>query len=403
MLTRRDMMAGTAALPTIKRAAAQAQPTIRIGMLQDASGANSILGGRLSMECARQAILDQAGTTGLKADLISADHRNSPDLGMSIARQWINDGIDAVMEFNNSAVALGINTLIRDSNRVMLANNVGAAALSGQSCTPNMTHWTFDTAMLARVVGNALCDQGGDTWFFIRADYAFGRSMQADTVTVVERSGGKVLGSIPVPFPNDDFSAALLQAQSSGAKVVGLAEAGLDMVNCLKQAAEFGIAKRGQRLAALILFINDVHAVGLPVAQGLVGSNTFYWDLNDRTRAFAKRVWSAMGNAPPNMCQAGNYSAVMHYLKSAAALGAADAKKSGLAAVNWMKAHKVQDDAIGEATIRVDGVAASPAFLCEVKKPEESKYPWDYFRVLATTPGDKAWRPLSEGGCPLAS
>jgi branched-chain amino acid transport system substrate-binding protein len=185
--------------------------------------------------------------------------------------------------------------------------------------------------------------------------------MQADTVTVVEKSGGKVLGSIAVPFPNDDFSAALLQAQSSGAKVVGLAEAGLDLVNCLKQASEFGITKRGQKLAALIMFINDVHALGLPITQGLVLSNTFYWGLNDRTRAFSKRVWSAMGNAPPNMCQAANYSSVTHYLKAAAALGAAEVKKSGLAAVNWMKAHKVEDDAIGEATIRVDGVAASPA------------------------------------------
>ena len=228
--------------------------------------------------------------------------------------------------------------------------------------------------------------------------------MQADTVAVVEKSGGKVLGSLAVPFPNSDFSAALLQAQSSGAKVIGLAEAGLDLVNCLKQAAEFGITKRGQKLAALIMFINDVHALGLPTTQGLVLSNTFYWDLNDHTRPFSNASGRRMGNAPPNMCQAANYSAVTHYLKAAAALGAAEVKKSGLAAVNWMKAHKVEDDAIGEATIRVDGIAASPAFLCEVKKPQgRASIPGTTTECSRRHPATRPGVSLSEGGCPLAA
>jgi len=405
MLTRRATLGGLTALAAggARSARGQSDATIRIGVLNDQSGVYRDVGGPGSVVCVKQAVAEFATQHGLTVDVRVADHQNKPDIGVAIVRRWFEQGVDVVADVQGSAIGLALNNLVRERDKVMLACNVATSDLTGKACSPNTVHFAHDTYMLGNSTGSAMVRRGGDTWFFIRADYAFGRSMQADTVTVVERSGGKVLGSIAVPFPNDDFSAALLQAQSSGAKVVGLAEAGLDMVNCLKQAAEFGIAKRGQRLAALILFINDVHAVGLPVAQGLVGSNTFYWDLNDRTRAFAKRVWSAMGNAPPNMCQAGNYSAVMHYLKAAAALGAADAKNSGLAAVNWMKAHKVQDDAIGEATIRIDGIAASPAFLCEVKKPEESKYPWDYFRVLATTPGDKAWRPLSEGGCPLAA
>ena len=406
MLTRRATLG--AAIATLgaggaRRARAQADNTIRIGVMNDESGVYRDVGGPGSVVCVKQAVAEFATQHGLKVEVRVADHQNKPDIGVGIARQWFDEGVDVVADVQGSAIGLALNGLVRERDKVMLACNVATSDLTGKACSPNTVHFAHDTYMLGNSTGSAMVKQGGDTWFFIRADYAFGKSMQADTVAVVEKSGGKVLGSLAVPFPNSDFSGALLQAQSSGARVIGLAEAGLDLVNCLKQASEFGITKRGQKLAALIMFINDVHALGLPTTQGLVLSNTFYWDLNDRTRAFSRRVWSEMGNAPPNMCQAANYSSVTHYLKAAAALGAAEAKKSGLAAVNWMKAHKVEDDAIGEATIRVDGIAASPAFLCEVKKPEESKHPWDYYRILATTQGDKAWRPLSEGGCPLAA
>ncbi len=401
MPTRRDIIAGMAVLPAIRRAAAQAQPTIRIGMLQDASGANSILGGRLSMECARQAILDQEGTTGLRVELISADHRNSPDLGMSIARQWINEGVDAFMEFNNSAVALGINTLVRDTDRVMLANNVGAAALSGQSCTPNMTHWTFDTAMLARVVGNALCDQGGDTWFFIRADYVFGRQLRDDTAAVVQSRGGKVLGEAALPLGSTDYASALLQAQSSGARVVALALAGSDLQNCIKQAAEFGLMRGNQKVASLVMYPQYVHALGLDVVQHTYLTESFYWDLNARTRALAARVLPRTSGMPPHMGAAGAYSAVRHYLKAVAALGPADAKRSGRATVARMKQIPIEDDVLTNARIREDGRVVSDVYLFEVKTPAESKSEWDLYNLRATLGPDRGWRPMSEGGCSL--
>ncbi len=387
----------------VRRARAQADDTIRIGVLNDQSGVYRSVGGPGSVVCVKQAIAEFAAPHDLKVDLRVADHQNKPDIAVAITRQWFEEGVDAIADVQGSAIGLALNHLVRERDKVMLACNVATSELDGKSCSPNTVHFAHDTYMLANSTGGALVRQGGDSWFFIRADYAFGKQMQADTVAVIERNGGKLLGSLAVPFPNDDFSAALVQAQASGAKVIGLAEAGTDLVNCLKQAAEFGIVRRGQRLAAMIMFIQDVHALGLPTTQGLVLSNTFYWDSTDQTRAFTKRVWSAMGDAPPNMSQAANYSAVLHYLKAVAALGPAEARKSGLAAVKWMKANKLQDDAIGEAIVRADGRVISPAFLCEVKKPEDSKYPWDYFRVLAVTPGEQAFRPLSEGGCPLAA
>lgn len=400
MLTRRNMMAGIAAVGAASRARAQT-PTIRIGMLQDASGANSILGGRLSLECARQAIIDQQGTTGLKVDLIAADHRNSPDLGVSIARQWISDGVDAFMEFNNSAVALGVNTLIRDNDRVMLANNVGAAALSGKACTPNETHWTFDTAMLARVVANALCDQGGDTWFFIRADYVFGRELRDDTAAIVEQRGGKVLGEAALPLGSTDYASALLQAQSSGAKVVALALAGTDLQNCIKQAGEFGLMRGAQKVAALVMYPQYVQAIGLDVVQHTYLTESFYWDLNDRTRALTARVTPRTSGMPPHMGAAGAYSAVRHYLKAVAALGPAAAKASGAATVARMKQIPIEDDVLTNASIRPDGRVVSDVYLFEVKTPAESKSPWDLYNLRATLGPDRAWRPMSEGGCPL--
>lgn len=401
MIGRRTLMAGMAATGVASRAAAQAQPTIRIGMLQDASGANSILGGRLSLECARQAVIDQQATAGIAVDLIAADHRNSPDLGVSIARQWISEGVDAIMEFNNSAVALGVNTLIRDADRVLLGNNVGAAALSGKSCTPNETHWTFDTAMLARVVGNALCDQGGDTWFFIRADYVFGRELKDDTATVVKGRGGTVVGEVALPLGSTDYASALLMAQSSGAKVVALALAGTDLQNCIKQAGEFGLMQGNQKVACLVMYPQYVHAIGLAVVQRTYLAESFYWDLNDRSRAFTARVLSRTSGMPPHMGAAGAYSAVRHYLKAVAALGPAEAKRSGRAAVARMKQIPIEDDVLTNASIREDGRVVSDVYLFEVKSPAQSKSEWDLYNLVATLGPERAWRPMSEGGCPL--
>jgi branched-chain amino acid transport system substrate-binding protein len=405
MLTRRTALAGTAALTVaagIRPARAQGDNTIRIGVLNDESGVYRDVGGPGSVVCVKQAVAEFATQHGLTVEVRVADHQNKPDIGVSIARQWFDQGVDVVADVQGSAIGLALNGLVRERDKVMLACNVATSDLTGKACSPNTVHFAHDTYMLGNSTGSAMVKQGGDTWFFITADYAFGRSMQADTVAVVEKSGGKVLGSLAVPFPNSDFSAALLQAQSSGAKVIGLAEAGTDLVNCLKQAAEFGVTKRGQKLAALLLFINDVHALGLKAVQGLVLSNTFYWDLNDRTRKFTARVRPVIG-APPNMSQAANYTAVLHYLKAVKAIGVPAAKQSGLAAIKWMKANKIEDDAYGEATIRPDGLTVSPGYLCEVKSPEESKHPWDYYRVLATIPVEDAWRPLSAGGCSLVT
>ena len=405
MLTRRNAIAGAAVLAAgsqgAPKAAAQSPPAIRIGMLQDASGPYSHLGGRLSLECARQAILDQVGTTDVKVELISADHRNSPDLGLSIARQWVSEGVDAIMEFNNSAIALAANTLVRDSDRVMLANNVGSAALSGQFCTPNMTHWTFDTAMLARVVGNALCDQGGDSWFFIRADYVFGRDLRDDTAAIVRARGGRVIGEAALPVGSTDFASALLQAQSSRAKVVALALAGSDLLSCIKQAAEFGLMHGSQKVAALIIYPQNVRALGLDVVQGTYLTESFYWDLNDRTRAFTRRVTARTGGMVPHMGAAGAYSAVRHYLKAVASLGPAEAKRSGRAAVARMKQLPVEDDVLSNARVREDGRVVSDVYLFEVKSPAESKSEWDLYNLRATLGPDRAWRPMSEGGCNL--
>ena len=396
MLTRRMVVGGTAALAA-RRARAQATG-IRIGMLADQSGANSILGGRLSLECARQAIMDQ---DAVHAEVIVADHRNSPDLGASIARKWLDDGVDAIMEFNNSAVALAVNTLIRDKDRVLLGNNVGAAILSGTQCTPNETHWTFDTAMLARVVGNALCDQGGDSWFFIRADYVFGRDLREETAAVVKARGGTVLGEVAVPLGSTDYASALLQAQSSGAKVVALAIAGTDLQNCIKQAAEFGLMRGTQKVAALVMYPQYVKAMGIASVQHTYCTESFYWDLNERTRAFTKRVTPRTDGMPPYMGAAGAYSAVRHYLKAVAALGLAEAKRSGAATVARMKQIPIEDDVLSNARIRPDGRVVSDVYLFEVKTPAESRGDWDLYNLRATLGPDRGWRPMEEGGCPL--
>lgn len=406
MLTRRATLGAIAAAATgvgSSPARAQPSPAIRIGVLNDQSGVYRDVGGPGSVACVKQAVAEFAAQNGLNVEVVFADHQNKPDLGMSIARQWFDQGVDVVTDVQGSGIALALTKLARDRDKVMLACNVATSELTGKACSPNTVHFGYDTYMTANVTGSAVVKQGGDSWFIMYADYAFGKQMKEDLAAVVTNSQGKVLGTLSVPFPNSDFSSQLVQAQSSGAKVIGLAEAGLDLINVIKQSAEFGITQRGQKLAAFVVFIQDIHGLGLQVAQGLQLSNVYYWDRDDRSRAFAKRVWTAMGNAPPNQSQAANYSAVLHYLKAAKALGAQEAKKSGAATVAWMKANKINDDVLQDVSIRADGRVLSQAFLCEVKKPEESKYPWDYYHVRAVIPPEGAWRPLASGGCSLGS
>lgn len=394
-VTRRATIAAIAASPLAMRCAKAQTTPIKIGILQDASGPYSYLGGAGSVACARQA----AAESGMAVEFVLADHQNKPDIGLGIARQWVNEGVDAVMEFNNSAIALAVNSLIREKDRVMLANNVGSAVLSGKSCSPNMTHWTFDTAMLARTIGTALYQDGGDSWFFIRADYAFGKALRDDTAAVVEARGGRVLGEAAVPLGTQDFSSVLVQAQNSGAKVVALALAGGDLLNCLKQTHEFGFPTATQRVATLIMYLQDIHALGLVATQGTLLAESFYWDLNDRSRAFTKRVISATGGTPPNMGQAGAYSAVRHYLKAVAALGVPQAKQSGRAVVAQMKQLSISDDVLTNARIRADGRVVSDVMLFQVKTPAQSSGEWDLYSVRTVLPPELAWRPESEGGC----
>ncbi len=404
MFTRRALLAAAPALAFASTAARAQTPTIRIGALQDASGPYSYLGGPGSVACARQAIEEMAGQFGLNVELLTADHQNKPDVGSAIVRDWLDHGVDALLEFNNSAIALAVNTLVRERDKVMLANNVGSATLSGQFCTPNMTHWTFDTAMLARVMGNALYDQGGKSWFFIRADYVFGKTLRDDTAAIVEARGGKVLGEVALPVGTQDYASALLQAQSSGADVVALALAGQDLLNCIKQAAELGVGRGGnQRLGALIIYLQDIKSLGPASAQGLQLTESFYWDMNDRSRAFSKRITPHTNSVPPNMGQAGAYSAVRHYLKAVVSLGVVAAKASGRDAVAEMKQIPIEDDVLNHASIRADGRVVSDVYLFSVKTPAESKGTWDLYNLKATIGPDVAWRPMSEGGCKLAA
>jgi branched-chain amino acid transport system substrate-binding protein len=406
--TRRGLLAGAAAtaawgaLP-LSRARAQAANTIRIGVLGDGSGMYRDLGGPGATICVRQAI-QEFGAQGFNVEVVEADHQNRPDVGSTIARQWIDrDGVDMITDGTTSSVALALNQLVREKNKVMLNSGAATSDLSGQACTANTIHWTYDTWMLANSTGGAMVRAGGDTWFFITADYAFGHALERDTANFVRNAGGRVLGQVRTPFPGTtDFSSFLLQAQTSRAKVVGLANAGADTTNCIKQAAEFGLTRRGVKLAGLLVFLSDVHSLGLPTAQGLVLTETFYWDLNDRTRAFTGRVRPRMPNqAPPTMVQAGCYSATLHYLKAVREMGVAAAKADGAGTVARMKAMAADDDAFGAGSIRADGRKLHPAYLFEVKAPGESRAPYDYYKLLQTVPAEQAFRPVTEGNCAL--
>ena len=372
---------------------------IKIGVLNDQSSLYADLAGQGSVVAARMAVEDfGADKKGMKVEIVSADHQNKPDVGSSIARQWLDvDKVDVIVDVPNSGVALALNQIIREKGKALLVSGAATADLTGKACSPNTIHWTYDTWALANGTGNAIVKTGGDSWYFLTADYAFGHALERDTEAVVTKAGGKVLGKVRHPLNTQDFSSFLLQAQASKAKIIGLANAGGDTTNAIKQAAEFGIVKGGQNLAGLLVFITDVHALGLDKAQGLIMTETFYWDMNDRTRAFAKKFSERNRQIHPTMIHAGVYSAVLHYLKAVEALKADDGTKI----IAKMKETPTDDPLFGKGTIRPDGRKVHPAYLFEVKKPAESKGAWDYYKLRTTIPAEQAFRPVDQGECPL--
>ncbi len=380
------------------------QINVKIGVLTDMSSLYADATGVGSVIAAKLAAADfMKDHPNVKVEVVSGDHQNKPDIGSQIANQWYDvDHVDMIADVPNSGVALAISQITRDKNKVFVASGPATSDLTGPKCSPNTVHWTYDTWMLANGTGKAVVKTGGDTWFFLTSDYAFGHALERDTMAVVEKNGGKVLGKVRHPLNTNDFSSFLLQAQASKAKVIGLANAGGDTINSIKQGAEFGIAKGGQKFAGLLVFATDVAALGLPIAQGLVLTETFYWDLNDQTRAWTKR-WHAERNASgkyPAMNQAGVYAGTLHYLKAVTALKSA---ADGKAVVAKMKELPTDDPLFGKGSVRVDGRTLHPAYLFEVKKPEESKYPGDFYKLRATIPANEAFRPLNEGNCPLVS
>jgi len=372
---------------------------IKIGVLSDMSSLYTDLAGAGSVLAAKMAVEDSGiEKRGIKVEIVSADHQNKADVGSAIARQWYDtDKVDVIVDVPNSGVALAVSQITKDKGKVFLAVGPGSSDLTGKSCSPNTVHWAYDTWMLANGTGTAITKQGGDTWFFITADYAFGQALERDTTAAILKAGGKVLGGVRAPINNQDFSSFLLQAQASKAKVIGLANAGGDTTNSIKQAAEFGIVKGGQSLAGLLVFLTDIHALSLNTAQGLIFTETFYWDMNDQTRAFSNRFAPKDKGIHPTMVHAGVYASVLHYLKAVEALKSDDGTK----VVAKMKEMPTDDPLFGKGTIRVDGRKIHPAYLVEVKKPAESKGAWDYYKIRATIPADQAFRPLADGGCPL--
>jgi branched-chain amino acid transport system substrate-binding protein len=373
---------------------------IKIGVLSDMSSLYTDLAGAGSVVAAKMAVEDSGiEKKGFKVEIVSADHQNKPDVGSSIARRWYDsEGVDVIVDVPNSGVALAVSGITKEKNKVFLASGPGTSDLTGKSCSPNTVHFTYDTWMLANGTGTAITKQGGSSWFFITADYAFGHALQRDTTAAVEKAGGKVVGSVNVPINTQDFSSFLLQAQSSKAKVIGLANAGGDTTNSIKQAAEFGIVKGGQELAGLLVFITDVHALGLQTAQGLTFTTTFYWDMNDQTRAFSKRFAPQDKGIHPTMVHAGVYASLLQYFKAVEAL---KNDTDGVKIVDKMKSMPTDDPLFGKGKIREDGRALHPAYLVKVKTPAESKAPWDYYKIVSTIPADEAFRPLKDGGCSL--
>jgi len=404
-MKRTFVLAALAALLACGTAQAQ-QIDVKIGVLTDMSSLYADNSGIGSAIAAQMAVEDYAKAhpqSKIKASVVSADHQNKADVGTNIANQWIDvDHVDLIADVPNSGVALAIAEVARAKNKVFVASGPASSDLTGPKCSPNTVHWTYDTWMLANGTGKAIVKNGGDTWFFLTSDYAFGHALERDTAAVVQKNGGKVLGAVRHPINSSDFSSFLLQAQASKAKIIGLANAGGDTINSVKQAAEFGIVQGGQKLAALLLFASDVNALGLKVAQGLTFTETWYWDLNDGSREWTKR-WSALrkdADKVPTMNMSGVYAGVLHYLKAVDAIGSA---KDGKAVVAQMKKMPTDDPLFGKGTVRADGRVLHPAYLFEVKKPEESKYKHDFYTIKATIPAEEAFRPLKDGGCPMVS
>ena len=372
---------------------------IKIGVMNDQSGTYADLAGPGSVVAARMAVEDfGAAKKGMKVEILVADHQNKPDVGSTIARQWYDvDKVDVIMDVPTSSVVLAVNQITKEKNKALIVSTGATSDLSGKACTPNSIHWTYDTWALANGTGSAIVKTGGDTWFFLTADYAFGHALERDTEAVVLKNGGKVLGKVRHPFPSADFSSFLLQAQSSKAKIIGLANAGADTTNAIKQGAEFGIVKGGQQFAGLLVFLTDVHSLGLEKAQGLLLTEAFYWDLNPQTRAWSQRFAKLHKGAMPTMAQAGVYSATLHYLKAIEAIKSDDGPK----VVEQMKKMPSDDPVFGKGRVRQDGRHIHDMYLFEVKKPSESKGAWDYYKVRATIPAEQAFRPEKEGGCPL--
>jgi branched-chain amino acid transport system substrate-binding protein len=401
-VSRRGLFESAVAATLLPRSRARAQgSTVRIGVLCDQAGPFSSSGGATALVCVNQAIQEFASANrGLSVEVVNADHQNKPDVGAGIARRWLDqDEVDCILELSNSAVALAVQSIVRAKNKVYIVVAAGTTALTGDQCSPNMLHWTFDNYMLAHSTSSAMLKDGGDSWFFITADYTFGHQLERDTTDVVLKSGGRVLGHSLYPFPETtDFSSLLVQAQASGAKVLGLANAGADTRNCIKQAHEFGLNGK-MRIVGLLMYANDVHAIGLEVAQGLFLTESFYWDLNDNTRSWTRKVVAQSPNNWPSMSHAGSYAATWHYLKTVADMGAAEAKKDGVATVNRMKAMPFNDPCFGTGRIREDGRVLVPAYLFEVKRPSESASAWDCYKLRAMLPGEQAFRPLADGHC----
>jgi len=371
---------------------------IRIGILNDQSGPYADVGGKGSAIAAKLAVEEFGGKLlGKRIEVIAADHQNKPDIASAIARQWIdNENVDVIADGAGSSASLAIQQVTRDKGKIFIASGPASSDFTGKACSPTGFHFTYDTYALANGTARALVKQGGDTWFFLTADYAFGHALERDTSAFVVAGGGKVLGSVKLPLNTSDFSSALLQAQASKAKVIGLANAGADTINSIKQAAEFGVVRGGQRLAGLLVFIADVQALGLQTAQGLVITNSFYWGLTDKTRAWTQRYMAQNDGRVPTMIHAGTYSGVLHYLRAAKAANSTDPK------VIAVKMHEmpVNDMYNEDIRIRPDGRVLHKMFLMQVKSPAESKSKYDYYKLLAETPGDQAFRPMEEGQCP---
>ncbi|MGE5270235.1 MAG: ABC transporter substrate-binding protein [Thiohalocapsa sp.] len=400
-MLRRAVFACTTAALLAWSAAAPAQiakDTVKIGVLADMSSLYADLGGPGSVEAAKMAVADFGGTVaGKKIEVVSADHQNKPDIGASIARQWFDrDGVDMITDLTTSSVALAVQEVARQKNKTILISGAASSDLTGKACAPTSIHWTYNTVALANGTGAAVVKAGGDTWFFITADYAFGHALERDTSAVVVANGGKVLGSVKVPLNTADFSSYLLQAQASKAKVIGLANAGGDTINSIKQAAEFGIVKGGQKLAGLLVFVSDIHSLGLPTAQGLQLTESFYWDQNDQTRAWSKKFFDKM-KREPTMVQAGVYGATVAWLNAVKATNSID----GPTVVKKLKETPINDFMTKNGHIRADGMLVRDMYLFEVKKPSESKGAWDYYKLVGTIPGEQAYKRPHGNECPL--